>query len=342
MQQIILPHIVEQAQRLIQQADSVVVITHISPDGDAMGSSLAMRHYLAALGKQVSVIVPNEFPSFLAWIPGAKEDIIFEKAPQQGTELIEQADLIVVTDFPEPKRAGDAIGALLEQKRQPLLMIDHHLNPVSNMADVAISHPECSSACELVYRLITQMGGMPEQGRLDWATAVYTGMMTDTGNFQYNSNNPDLYEIVADLMRVGVDKDNCYDKVFNQFHEGRLRLVGYCLFRKMRIFRNRHVALVALSADELKRFNFQSGDAEGIVNMPLQMKRCFYSCFMREDTDKIKISFRSQGDRPVNEFAHACFGGGGHKNAAGGEFYGTLTEAVNVFLDNYETFLKEN
>ncbi len=338
MQDIIDTSLVERAKLLIDAASRVAIITHMSPDGDAMGSSLAMRWYLQGRGKHVQVLVPNEFPAFLNWLPGAREDIVFDKQAEQGTRALNDADLIVVTDFPEPKRAGDAMGEILIRHDKPIIMLDHHLGAF-DMADVAIAYPQMSSASELVYRFVRQMGG---EMTADMATCIYTGMMTDTGNFQYNSNDPEIYEIIADLLRHGVDKDRCYDKVFNQFHEGRLRLVGYCLNNKLRVFSDRHVALIALSADELKRFNFQSGDAEGIVNMPLQMKKVFYSCFMREDTDKIKISFRSQGDRPVNEFAHDCFNGGGHKNAAGGEFYGTLKEAVKMFLDRYESYLKVN
>lgn len=338
MHDLIDSHLVEQAARLIRTADKIAVITHISPDGDAMGSSLGMKHYLLSIGKQAEVIVPNDFPNFLLWLPGARQDIIFDKNTAQAQQVLDEADLVIVTDFQESKRAGEVLGSWLDNRGdKPLLMIDHHLAP-GTMADVTISYPECASASELVYRLLCQMGANSFSREL--ATCIYTGMMTDTGNFQYNSNHPEIYEIVADLLRAGVDKDDCYDKVFNQYHTGRLRLVGYCLYRKMRIFPKNHVALIALSADELKQFNFQSGDAEGIVNMPLQIGKIYYSCFMREDTDKIKLSFRSQGDRPVNVFAQDIYNGGGHKNAAGGEYYGSLKEAVQRFLANYEKYCK--
>lgn len=351
MKQIIDSQIVEQAEQLIQQSERIVIITHISPDGDAMGSSLAMKWYLQQRDKQAQVIIPNAYPDFLAWIPGVTDALIYEKNVEQGTALLEQANLIIITDFQEAKRAGDAIGAWLlanqaKEERTPVIMIDHHLHP-SDLADITISHPECPSASELVYRFIHQLDpsfhqsiNSHESGASihQFSTCVYTGMMTDTGNFQYNSNNPEMYEIVADLMRAGVDKDECYNKVFNQFHTGRMRLVGYCLYRKMRIFPKKHVALIALSSEELKQFNFQSGDAEGIVNMPLQISKVYYSCFMREDTDKIKLSFRSQGDRPINHFAQDIYNGGGHKNAAGGEYYGSLKDAVRLFLENYEKY----
>jgi len=339
MENLIDTALVTKAEHLIASAQRIVVITHISPDGDAMGSSLGMKHYLLALGKQVSVVVPNEFPNFLSWMPGAKEDIIYDKDTEKADAAIDEADLLIITDFQEPKRAGVALGDRLQAigERKPIIMVDHHLHP-SDMATVTISYPDCASASELVYRLICQMGVKDMSHDLNFATCIYTGMMTDTGNFQFNSNHPEMYEIVANLMRAGVDKDACYDHVFNQFHTGRMRLVGYCLYRKMRIFPEHHVALIALSADELKQFNFNSGDAEGIVNMPLQIKKIYYSVFMREDTDKIKLSFRSKGDRPVNTFASDIYNGGGHKNAAGGEYYGPLTDAVKLFLENYEQY----
>ncbi|MCQ2341512.1 MAG: bifunctional oligoribonuclease/PAP phosphatase NrnA [Paludibacteraceae bacterium] len=339
MKQLIDTILVTKAQQLIAAARNVVIITHISPDGDAMGSSLGMKHYLNSLGKNAIVIVPNEFPNFLAWMPGAKEDLVYEKQTAEADTALSNADLLIITDFQEPKRAGDALGAKIVEVGQtkPIIMIDHHLYP-SDMADVTISYPECASASELVYRSICQMGIMDMSSNLNFATCIYTGMMTDTGNFQYNSNHPEMYEIVAQLLRAGVDKDACYNQVFNQFHAGRMRLVGYCLYRKMRLFHQHHVALITLSSKELKQFNFTSGDAEGIVNMPLQIKNIHYSVFMREDVDKIKLSFRSQGDRPINTFAHDIYNGGGHKNAAGGEYYGPLTEAVKLFLTNYEQY----
>ncbi|MCQ2339857.1 MAG: DHH family phosphoesterase [Paludibacteraceae bacterium] len=355
--------LISRAKQLIDQAQTIVVVTHISPDGDAMGSSLAMRWFLLDLGKRVTVIVPNEFPAFLSWLPGAQDDVIFDKDPDAATALLDAADLVIVTDFQEPKRSGKMADWFTKNSapfplspatcpHTPIIMIDHHLHP-SDMADVTISYPQCASASELVYRFILQyiqssISECPEAPlnaqrytlNAQLSTCIYTGMMTDTGNFQFNSNDAEMYEIVAELMRAGVNKDECYDKVFNQYHEGRMRLVGYCLHTKMRVFPEHHVALIALSSKELKQFNFRSGDAEGIVNMPLQISSIYYSVFMREDTDKIKLSFRSQGDRPVNTFAADIFNGGGHKNAAGGEHYGTLREAVHLFLNNYEKYCK--
>ena len=180
------------------------------------------------------------------------------------------------------------------------------------------------------------------------ATCIYTGLMTDTGNFSYNSNNPEIYEIVASLLRAGAKKDEIYDRVFNQYSTDRMRLTGYALYRKMRIFPEYHLALITLTASELEQYHYKQGDCEGLVNMPLQIGDVFYSVFMREERPKpgtpkprIRISFRSQGDRPVNIWASEVFHGGGHMNASGGELFGSLEQAVKLFENTYKNYLKQ-
>lgn len=345
---------VKAAQELINQSNNVVILTHMSPDGDAMGSSLAMRHFLEAQGKQVAVIVPNSFPDFLAWLPKADQDIIYETQRAEADALLDHADLVICTDFNDPKRIG-SLGDKLLTLSCKKMMIDHHLHPAS-FPDLTLSYPSSPSTCELVYRLISCLSPFASSPfASDIATCIYTGMMTDTGNFSFNSNYPEMYQIVSDLVALGVNKDAIYNRVFNAYSADRMRLMGYCLYNKMKIFPEHHTALIYLSRKELYRFNFQSGDAEGIVNLPLQIKDIHYSCFMREDKvnptevalaggskTKIKISLRSQGDRPVNVFAKDIFNGGGHANASGGEYYGPLPEAVQLFIDNYtQYFAKE-
>ena len=366
---------VEKAASFFESARNIVIVTHMSPDGDAMGSSLGMKHYLqSTLNFKLStlnlkVIVPNAFPSFLAWMPGAEEDLVYESQSQEADALIEAADLIILTDFHEPKRIGslgDKILATLNGT-QNVLIVDHHLATTDVKVTFAkakelVSFIESGSpsASELVYRLIYQLSTLNSQTtlnsklstlNLEAARCLYTGMMTDTGNFSFNSNYPEMYEIVGQLVAAGVNKDDIYNKVFNQYSADRMRLMGYCLYNKMRLFPEHHTALIYLSRKELYRFNFQSGDAEGLVNLPLQISDVYYSVFMREDKVnpseinlangskiKVKISLRSQGDRPVNVLAHEVFGGGGHKNASGGEYYGPLSEAVQKFLDHYPSY----
>lgn len=334
---------VSRAAELMRDAHRVVVVTHMAPDGDAMGSALAMRHFLMANGRKVSIVVPNAFPAFYSWMPGADRIHIYENEPEACNALLAEADLFVCTDFNDPKRINP-VGDKMMANPCPKIMIDHHPCP-EPFADVSFSHPESPSASEIVYRLLSTLNA---QLSTDLATCIYTGMMTDTGNFSFNSNYPEMYEIVADLVRCGVDKDAIYNAVFNQYSADRVRLMGYALYRKMHIYPEYHVALITLSADELDRYHYQVGDTEGLVNMPLQIADVYYSVFMREERAKpgtphsrIRISFRSQGDRPVNVFAREVFHGGGHPNASGGELFGTIEQAVKRFHATYRKYLKE-
>ena len=321
--------LIDKAQAILATARNVVILTHMSPDGDAMGSSLGMKHAISvsrASLARVSVVVPNAFPDFLAWLPGAEDIVIYEKDSAKANQLFEEADTFICTDFNEPKRIGalgqkmlDIVAAKGEAVK--VLMIDHHLMVAERTLPeaeniVKIVDAGSPSASQLVYEAVESLlRNKPNAEILDFSTCIYTGLMTDTGNFSFNSNYPELYEIVAKLVAAGVDKDAVYNRVFNAWSEGRMRLVGHCLNHKMRIFPEHHTALIYLSGRELYRFNFKSGDAEGIVNMPLSIKDVYYSCFMREDKvseaekafangskKKIKISMRSQGDRPVNVF----------------------------------------
>ena len=350
----------DSVKQFIQIAQHIVIVTHMSPDGDAMGSSLGMRHYLKHIGKtNVTNIVPNSFPNFLAWMPDADKVIIYDEHQTEADAFLSTCDLLICTDFNEPKRIG-ALGEKIRNLACPKILIDHHLHP-ADFADITLSFPSSPSASELVYRLIYTIETTISSNKsassifsLEAAQCLYTGMMTDTGNFSFNSNHAEMYEIIGQLVALGVDKDTIYNAVFNAYSADRMRLMGYCLYQKMRIFPEHHVALICLSRKELYRFNFKSGDAEGIVNLPLQINDVYYSVFMREDKietherekangakSKIKLSFRSQGDRPVNVFASEIFNGGGHANAAGGEYYGTLQDAMQLFLDNYELYCKK-
>ena len=373
----------EEIYRLVDEATKVVITTHMSPDGDAMGSALAMYHWLRSRRpnmQSLTVVLPTAAPDFLMWLPDAEQCLVHERQREEAEQRMAEADLIICTDFNEPKRVGALASALLKATGKKVL-IDHHLHP-SDFADVIVSVPEAPATCQLLYELITaentgdvptmsRAGSMqvarsgvlsaekksPFKGDLEGLipTCIYTGLMTDTGNFSYNSRNPELYRIVARLIEWGVDKDAIYNNVFNQYSVDRMRLVGYCLNQKMRVFPEHHMALIYLNRKELYKYNFQSGDAEGIVNMPLQSKDIYYSCFMREDKatpeeqaahngckTKIKISLRSQGDRPVNILAAELFGGGGHANASGGEYYGPLSAAVQRFLSGYTQFFKKD
>ena len=328
-------------KELIEKAKHIVIFTHMAPDGDAMGSSLALYHWI---GEKATVIVPNAFPAFFNWMPGSAQILIYEKEAQRCDALIAAADLFICTDFNDPKRIGP-MGEKMLANPCPKILIDHHLNP-TDFADEVHSHPEASSSCEIVYELLRSEG--VKELRSDVATCIYTGLMTDTGNFSYNSTRAELYDIIASLLRAGVKKDEIYNAVFNQYSTDRVRLTGYALYRKMRIYPEYHLALITLSADELERYHYQIGDTEGLVNMPLQIADVFYSVYMREERPKpgtpkprIRISFRSQGDRPVNIWASEVFHGGGHANASGGEIFGTIDQAVALFYFSSTKYIKK-
>lgn len=328
----------EKARTLIAQANCIIITTHMAPDGDAMGSALAMYHWLSVFSDQcsVNIIVPNAFPEFFNWMPGVEHIHVFEKEQELCKSLIDKADLFICTDFNDPKRIGP-IGEKMLASSAPKILIDHHLNPV-DFADVMFSFPEATSASEIAFRFIQSNPSNPNNLNLQIATCIYTGLMTDTGNFSFNSTSCELYEIIAELIRAGIKKDEIYNAVFNQYSTDRVRLTGYALYRKMRIYPDYHLSLITLSADELDRYHYKVGDTEGLVNMPLQISDVYYSVFMREERAKpgtpksrIRISFRSQGDRPVNIWASEIFHGGGHANASGGEIFGTIEQAVQIF-----------
>ena len=320
---------IQKAKKYIEKGDKFVIVTHISPDGDALGSALGLYFFLSACGKEnISIIVPNDFPSFYRWMPGVENILIYEKDAERANPLIAEADVIFCLDFNEPKRIGKLADPVVASAGRRV-MIDHHLNP-GDFCRVVISHPEMSSTCELLFRFICCLG-MFDLMTPNVATCIYTGMMTDTGAFTYNSNQPEVYTIISELIRIGIDKDAIYRKVNQVSSENRLRMQGYVLYEKMKVYPEYQTALITLTKDELDRFHYQPGDTEGFVNMPLSIDNVVFSVFIREDDEYAKISLRSVGDFPCNQFAATYFNGGGHKNASGGEFYGTLDEAIAVF-----------
>ena len=337
---IIAEELISKVEKAIDYADKIVIVAHVGPDGDAIGASLALWHYLMTIEKEPVVIVPNPFPAFLAWMPGAECIMDYDNYKEKSDELIAAADLIFTLDFNTGNRMGKMADAVLNAPADKIL-VDHHLNPDS-FAKIKISYPEISSTSELIFRLICRLGDFSKIN-LACAECIYTGMMTDTGGFTYNSNNQEIYTIIAELVKIGIDKDDIYKKVFHTYSVDRLRLMGFCLFHKMKVFPEYRTALITLTGKELYQFNYTNGDAEGFVNIPLTIAGVDFSVFMREDTDKIKISFRSQGSFPANKVAADLFNGGGHLNAAGGESNLTLAETVKKFEDalpDYKDFLE--
>lgn len=316
--------------QVIRQSRRIVVCAHRGPDGDAVGSSLGWAGYLRSLGKEVHIILPNPFPDFLRWMPNSHDIQFYARHEAAATALINAADLICCLDFNAPERLQD-MGPAVAHAKAERLIIDHHLSPNTSFARTVISHPEMSSTCELVCRLLIELGGFEGLSTAD-ATCLYTGMMTDTGSFTYNSNNPEIYEIISLLMAKGIDKDKIYRKVNNVFSPDRLRMTGYVMYEKLKFYAGNRVSIYTLTREEMSRFHFIRGDAEGLVNMPLQVKGMRLSISLREDTEKdvVRVSLRSVDDFPCNKMAEDFFNGGGHLNASGGELPFPLTEAVKT------------
>lgn len=338
---IILSDNIKSVFRLIEESEQILITTHLSPDGDALGSSLALYNYLLRNGKNVHIIVPNSFPYFLRWMQGSNQIKIYEYNPEAAQTIIETSDLIFSLDYNIPKRVGD-MGKFLEKSKAHKILIDHHLYP-GDIFDVVISHTQISSTSELIFRLFFQADKYDEMTSTE-AECIYTGMMTDTGGFTFNSNDAEIFQIISLLLRKGIDKDAIYTKVYNNLSENRFRLLGFTLMQRMKIYPELHSALIYLSKEDQKQFEITKGDTEGFVNYPLGIKDIIFSTFIREDDDLIKLSLRSQNKFPCNEFAAKYFGGGGHLNASGGEFYGKLSEAIEHFeknLENYAEKLKE-
>jgi len=332
--------LITKVKKAIDGVDKIVIVTHVGPDGDAMGSTLALWHYLMTMEKEPVVIVPSMFPNFLVWMPGAECVLEYENNKEKSDELIASAELIFALDFNQASRMEKMTESVINAPA-PKILVDHHLHP-GDFANIAVSYPEISSTSELIFRLICRMGDFSKIN-LACAECIYTGMMTDTGGFTYNSNSQEIYIIIAELIKLGVDKDAIYRKVYNTFSPDRFRLMGFCLYKKMKVYPEYRAALITLTGKELYQFNYTNGDAEGFVNIPLSIEGVDFSVFMREDTDKIKISLRSQGTFPANKVAADLFNGGGHLNAAGGESQLTLAESIKKFeeaLPDYKDFLE--
>ena len=330
---------IECLKAIIAEGSMFVLTCHAGPDGDALGSTLSMAHYLTALGKEAEVIVPDAFPDFLAWLPGAQEIVRFDKHRDKAELLIAMADVVFAMDYNALNRVDD-MGPLIEKTKAKKVLVDHHLQP-AQLCDLNFSVPQLSSTCEVAFRLMLAMDGYDVLTKAA-CECIYTGMMTDTGCFSYGPCTQEVYLIISMLMQKEINKDRIYNKVFNNYSEGRLRLMGYVLYEKMRVFPEYHAALITLSREEMARFDFVKGDTEGLVNIPLQMKGIHFSAFLREDTEKdlIRVSLRSQGTFPCNKFAAKYFTGGGHLNASGGQHGGTLQEAIEIFERALEEFPK--
>ncbi|MBN1924633.1 MAG: bifunctional oligoribonuclease/PAP phosphatase NrnA [Prolixibacteraceae bacterium] len=324
---------------IIHNAESILIVPHVNPDGDAIGACLALKGVLENMGKTSYVIVPNEFPEFLQWLKGSDSVFDYERDQIEVENLFKKADTLFCLDFNDFDR-GEDMKELLSNFQGERILIDHHPNPEVT-CNLVISHPEISSTCELLFMVLEECG-LTKFASKDEAEAIFTGMMTDTGNFSYNASSPGTYQIIGRLLEMGIDKDKVHSNVYHTFSEDRWRLIGHSLKEKMVIMPEYRSGYISLSKKELDEFKFQPGDTEGLVNYPLMVKGIVFCALFLEKDDEIKVSLRSKGNFQANKFSEKHFKGGGHMNAAGGSSELTLDETVKKFemlLIEYKTDL---
>lgn len=331
----------EELKTFLEKPRNIVIVGHRNPDGDAMGSTLALKLYLDKKGHSCTVVVPNEYPDFLHWLPGSKTTYRFDWQNNQSQKAINNSDIIFLLDFNALHRVGSDMQNTLEKYPNDFAMIDHHQQPdeVTYMySDVTI----CST-CQMVYQFI-EMNNDLDLIDADIATCLYTGIMTDTGSFRFRSTTSKTHRIIADLIDKGAENDRIHNNVYDANSYGRLLLLGQAL-SNLQILPEFNTAFITLTDEEKKRFDFQKGDTEGVVNYALSLKGIIFAAIFIEDADQniIKISFRSKGEFSVNQFARNHFEGGGHDNAAGGKSDFSMEETVSKFtslLPKYQSELE--
>lgn len=324
----------------ISKSKKVKILPHYNPDGDAIGSALALFIILKKMGKDVEVISPSQFPGFLNFLPFANKINVIGKRREIDDNMFADVDLLIGVDFNSLGRL-DRLKLAFENSSAYKIVIDHHPDP-EQFSDLLISDTTRSSAAELIYDLIIATNLKNEFDK-DVATNLYVGIMTDTGSFSYNSSSPKTFEIVGKLLEAGVEKDKVFDEVYNSFSFDRMRFKGHVMLNRMRIFPELKTGYIYITAEDRAEFNEKYGDTENFVNIPLSIEGIIFSAIFIERENFVKISFRSKGSFDVNKFATKHFNGGGHVNASGGESYDSIHETVKNFvsiLDNYSNELK--
>lgn len=318
-------------QNLLATPKKIAIIPHRSPDGDAMGSTLALYHFLLKLNHKPIVISPNDFPNFLAWLPSSEIVLIYENDKENCTKILNEAELVFTLDFNALHRTGE-MEQVLNKLSAPMIMIDHHQKP-DTYATITYSDTAIGSTCEMIYNLISFLD---KKALLDKtiATCIYTGITTDSGSFRFPSTTSTTHRIVAELIDLGIDNSDIHNLLFDDNSANRLQLLGRAL-QNIKVFPEYKTSYITLSQKELDEFHYQKGDTEGIVNYGLSIKGILFSAIFIEHRDEniIKISFRSQGTFDVNQFAREHFNGGGHINAAGGKSNESMKATTNKFED---------
>ncbi|MFC2086360.1 bifunctional oligoribonuclease/PAP phosphatase NrnA [Bacteroidota bacterium] len=307
---------IEKLSKFLESKRKIVLTPHVNPDGDAIGSALGLFHILKNIGHSVTVVTPNEYPDFLQWLPGNELVMNHSKQKNAVQKIIDEADLIFALDFNHLDRT-DKLENIFMNSKALKIMIDHHPEP-QEFADIIFSETKVSSTSELVYLLIKELD-LLEKIDINAATCLYTGIMTDTGRFNYNCSHPTTLKVASELIAYKINTDRISSLVYDNFSADRMQLMGYSLHEKMKIYPEFNTAIIPLDKSELKRFNYKPGDTEGFVNLPLSINGIVFSILLLEKNDHVKLSLRSRGNFPANKFAINHFDGGGHLNAAGGQ-----------------------
>lgn len=339
MKQMLIDSEIKEFHSLIEKSTNIVLTCHVRPDGDAVGSTLGLAHLLKDLGKKTTVVVPDQPPKTLAFLPGFKEIAVYTKYDPYCTRLVAEADMIICCDFNKPSRQ-DLMAHLIQDAKCTKVLIDHHQDP-EYFADLTFSYPDMSSTCELVFRIIAAMGLYMDMTK-ECAECILTGMVTDTRNFTVNIKHPDIYEILMKLIERGADKAYIVRQALMLRTLSSVKIQAYALSECMEILPRHHAAIITLDRDALQKFKYDRGDTEGLVNMPLDVRGMVCSFFLREDPEFIRISARSVGSYPVSKVCEDLFGGGGHLQAAGAEFRGSLEECKQTIikaLPDYDKYL---
>lgn len=315
-------------QKIIKKSSKTGIVMHTNPDGDAMGSALALYEYIISQGKEAVVISPSEVAENLCWMPHYEQVLIFDEENTKHIEALETLDTVIFVDHSTDERNGN-VHKYLQAPLENKVYIDHHPQPDMKVA-VAYSEPQSAATCCVLYEIFTTLEATIST---TMATCLYTGICTDTGNFRFGNNISQVFRIASELVKMRIDKEAITEAIYNTASENRMRLVGYALYEKMQLT-GKHAAYISLSRKELDRFHVQRGDTDEIVNLPLSMKNITISAIFIENDDFIKISFRSRGDFDVNLLARNFFNGGGHKNASGGRFYGSMDNAIEQYKTN--------
>ncbi|MCX6286026.1 MAG: bifunctional oligoribonuclease/PAP phosphatase NrnA [Bacteroidetes bacterium] len=325
-------------REVLDKSGKIILTTHTNPDGDAIGSSLAMFLYLKKRGFSVKVIIPDLYPEFLAWLPSAKEIMIYEKDPGSCKKIVKESDLIICVDFNNLSRLND-LGKVIKKSESVKILIDHHLYPAEDFA-YRISFSKISSTSELVYDFICESG---YKNLLDKeiASCLYTGIVTDTGSYSYACNYVKTYLITAELFRLGIDGEHIHRLIYDTYSESRLRLLGYAVSDGLTVLHEFHSAYIVLTKENLERFRYQVGDTEGVVNYALSIKDINLAALFMERDDHVKVSFRSKGNFSVDRLAREHFGGGGHSNASGANCSMSLRKTVERFLELLPEFREQ-